>query len=214
MKKSLPAKMQETEYIKIAIAEPSVIIRSGLSATLKRIQGLKIQPFEFQAMDSLLNYLQIHKPDILIINPSFWGYYDVSKLKAETKNFDLNCIALIYSPIDESLLKGYSDIISISDDLNQLELKLNKLFATQEDNADLDDDVNALSVREKEIITCVVKGLTNKDIAQQLFLSTHTVISHRRNIARKLEIHSTAGLTIYAIVNKLVELDEIKKNLS
>lgn len=67
-----------------------------------------------------------------------------------------------------------------------------------------------LTDREKEILTGVVKGLTNKEIAQHLFLSTHTVISHRRNITRKLEIHSTAGLTIYAIVNKLVTLDEIK----
>lgn len=67
-----------------------------------------------------------------------------------------------------------------------------------------------LTDREIEILTCVVKGLTNKEIAQQLFLSTHTVISHRRNITRKLEIHSTAGLTIYAIVNKLVSIEDIK----
>jgi DNA-binding NarL/FixJ family response regulator len=59
----------------------------------------------------------------------------------------------------------------------------------------------------------VVKGQTNREIAQSLFLSTHTVITHRRNIARKLGIHSTAGLTIYAIVNKLIELDDIKKDL-
>lgn len=68
----------------------------------------------------------------------------------------------------------------------------------------------SLTDREVEILTCVVKGLTNKEIAQQLFLSTHTVISHRRNITRKLEIHSTAGLTIYAIVNKLVSIEDIK----
>jgi len=74
------------------------------------------------------------------------------------------------------------------------------------------DEQSALSAREKEIITCVVRGLTNKEIAQALFLSTHTVISHRRNIARKLEIHSTAGLTVYAIMNKLIEIDEIKKS--
>lgn len=67
-----------------------------------------------------------------------------------------------------------------------------------------------LTDREKEVLACVVKGMTNKEIAGSLFLSTHTVISHRRNIARKLEIHSTAGLTIYAIVNKLVTLEEIK----
>ena len=72
---------------------------------------------------------------------------------------------------------------------------------------------NPLSQREKEIITCVVKGMTNKAIADQLYLSIHTVITHRRNIARKLQIHSPAGLTIYAIVNKLVELQDIKDNL-
>ena len=57
---------------------------------------------------------------------------------------------------------------------------------------------------------CVVKGMTNREIADQLFLSTHTVITHRRNIARKLQIRSASGLTVYAIVNKLVELNEVK----
>lgn len=71
-----------------------------------------------------------------------------------------------------------------------------------------------LSAREREIIVCVVKGLTNKEIADCLCISTHTVITHRRNIASKLQIHSAAGLTIYAIVNKLVELSEIKDSIS
>jgi len=70
-----------------------------------------------------------------------------------------------------------------------------------------------LSAREKEIIVCVVKGMTNKQIAEALCISAHTVITHRRNIAAKLQIHSAAGLTIYAIVNKLVELSEIKETL-
>lgn len=70
-----------------------------------------------------------------------------------------------------------------------------------------------LSVREKEIIVCVVKGMTNKQIADALCISAHTVITHRRNIAAKLQIHSAAGLTIYAIVNKLVELSEIKDTI-
>ena len=69
---------------------------------------------------------------------------------------------------------------------------------------------DSLSAREREIIACVVKGLTNKETADMLCLSVHTVITHRRNIARKLQIHSPAGLTIYAIVNKLVDVSEIK----
>ncbi|MBP7180076.1 MAG: response regulator transcription factor, partial [Dysgonomonadaceae bacterium] len=53
---------------------------------------------------------------------------------------------------------------------------------------------------------------SNKQIAEKLNLSIHTVITHRRNISTKLDIHSTSGLTIYAIVNKLIEIDDIKKN--
>ena len=71
-----------------------------------------------------------------------------------------------------------------------------------------------LSQREKEIIRCVVRGLSNKEIAEELFISIHTVITHRRNIARKLKIHSPALLTVYAIVNKLVDVSEVKLNLS
>ena len=66
-----------------------------------------------------------------------------------------------------------------------------------------------LSDREKEIVVCVAKGLSNKEIADTLCLSVNTVTTHRRNIARKLQIHSAAGLTIYAIVNKLVTLSEV-----
>lgn len=71
-------------------------------------------------------------------------------------------------------------------------------------------DRQELSNREKDVVRLVVKGLTNKEIADQLFLSLHTVTTHRRNIARKLEIHSPTGLTIYAIVNGLVKIEEIK----
>lgn len=76
----------------------------------------------------------------------------------------------------------------------------------QDDNA----DTEVLSDREKDIITGVVEGLTNKEIADKLFISVNTVTTHRRNIARKLDIHSPAGLTIYAIVNKLVDISQIK----
>jgi DNA-binding NarL/FixJ family response regulator len=67
-----------------------------------------------------------------------------------------------------------------------------------------------LSEREKDVIVCVVKGMTNKAIADKLFISINTVTTHRRNIAKKLNIHSSAGLTIYAIMNKLVDIKEVK----
>ena len=71
-----------------------------------------------------------------------------------------------------------------------------------------------LSVREREIVVCIVKGMSNKQIADTLCISTHTVITHRRNIVAKLQIHSPAGLTIYAIVHKLVDLSEIRDTIT
>ena len=69
---------------------------------------------------------------------------------------------------------------------------------------------DALSDREKDVIISLVQGMSNKDIADHLFISVNTVITHRRNIARKLQIHSPAGLTIYAIVNGLVDISSVK----
>ena len=62
---------------------------------------------------------------------------------------------------------------------------------------------------EKDVIISLVQGMTNKEIADHLCISTNTVITHRRNIARKLQIHSPAGLTIYAIVNNLVDISSV-----
>lgn len=68
----------------------------------------------------------------------------------------------------------------------------------------------SLSEREKDVIISLVQGMTNKEIADHLCISINTVITHRRNIARKLQIHSPAGLTIYAIVNNLVDISSVK----
>ena len=68
---------------------------------------------------------------------------------------------------------------------------------------------NVLSEREQEIVHWVVCGLSNKQIGDRLFISPNTVLTHRKNIARKLDIHSVAGLTIYAIVNGIVEIGDI-----
>ena len=71
-------------------------------------------------------------------------------------------------------------------------------------------NTEALSDREKDVIVSLVQGMSNKEIANHLCISVNTVITHRRNVARKLQIHSPAGLTIYAIVNNLVDISTVK----
>lgn len=81
---------------------------------------------------------------------------------------------------------------------------------TDQDAPDKTDKLEMLSDREKDIVACVTKGMSNKEIAEELYLSVHTVTTHRRNISNKLQIHTIAGLTIYAIANKLVNIEEIE----
>ena len=76
--------------------------------------------------------------------------------------------------------------------------------------AGVGEAAETLSDREREVIVALVQGMANKEIADHLCISVNTVITHRRNIARKLQIHSPAGLTIYAIVNGLVNISSVK----
>ena len=72
------------------------------------------------------------------------------------------------------------------------------------------DQLNSLSKRERDIIRCIAQGKANKEIADELCISIYTVATHRRNICSKLGIHSPAGLTIFAIINHLVDINDVK----
>lgn len=195
--------------LKITVAEPSVIIRSGIIAILEHSEKFKADVYEVGDMEQLKAALNWQHPDILMVNPASLGMFSLQQLRKESGNPEMKCVAVQLAFVDNLTLKSYDEAISIYDDAETI---VNKLFKLTKD-PEQDRRHESLSSREKEVIACVVQGLTNKQIADKLFISTHTVITHRRNIAAKLGIHSPAGLTIYAIVNKLVELDDIRETV-
>lgn len=83
------------------------------------------------------------------------------------------------------------------------------IISTVLKNNDLSEDkvveVSSLSEREIDVLKLVAKGLSNKEIGEKLYISIHTVITHRKNITKKLGIKSVSGLTVYAMLNKLIE---------
>ena len=180
--------MKNNEVIRIAIAETSVIIRGGLTAALKRLPNVKVQPIELLSIEALHDCVRTQCPDMLIVNPAFGDYFDIGKFREETSGKKIRVIALVTSFVDASLLSKYDESISIFDDLERLSKKISGLLNVPSEEEDLENQ-DALSQREKEIVICVVKGMTNKEIAEKLFLSIHTVITHRRNISKKLQIH-------------------------
>ncbi|MDR0582663.1 MAG: response regulator transcription factor [Prevotellaceae bacterium] len=190
--------------VRITLADSSVVIRSGILAVLKRLDTFHFRVFEISDPEQLKSSLAWQNPDVLIINPVFLSAISLQQIKKETPQ--IKCVALQNFLIDSAVFKPYDEVISIYDGEEQIIDKITKLVHAPEE----EKRHESLSAREKEVIVCVIKGMTNKQIADNLCLSTHTVITHRRNISAKLQIHSTAGLIIYAIVNKLVELDDIK----
>lgn len=97
--------------------------------------------------------------------------------------------------------------------VERLEKSLKITKREQVDNNQEDHEkeapLDSITAREKEIICCVAKGMSNKEIADSLCLSVHTVTTYRRNISSKLQIHSAAGLTIFAILQNLINIKDV-----
>ncbi len=203
--------MSTTPTLRIAIAEVSPIVRSGLEAQLKRLARYKVQILHLadDARREWTEALATTPADIFILNPLLCG---LSPKTLAPQHEDAKFVALTLSLADEGLLSGYDDMLPITASLRQIAELFDRLVQKPEtDTSQTGGEAQSLTPREREIVVCIVKGMTNKEIAGALFLSTHTVITHRRNITKKLQIHSPSGLTIYAIMNKMVELNEINQ---
>ena len=76
-------------------------------------------------------------------------------------------------------------------------------------NRDVEDTAKEarLGGREREVLQLIAEGCTSGEIASRLYLSTNTVDTHRRNIMKKLDVHSVAGLTKYAIREGLTNIE-------
>lgn len=200
-----------TPTIRIAIAEVSPIVRSGLEAQLKRLARYKVQILHLtdDARREWTEALAVTPADIFILNPLLCG---LSPKTLAPQYEDAKFVALSLSLADDGLLSGYDDILPITASVRQIAELFDRLVQKPDTDAmQSNAEAQTLTPREREIVVCIVKGMTNKEIASALFLSTHTVITHRRNITKKLQIHSPSGLTIYAIMNKMVELNEINQ---
>ena len=202
--------MKSHDVINIAVAEASMIIRTGLISVLRHLPDYNVETLEIASMEGFQLCMESHKPDILIVNPMFDGWFNVEEIRRQYDAHDVKFMSLVSTVVDANMLKDYDESINLFDDIDSLSAKLSGLINVGDD---VDGDADALSQREKEILGYVVKGMTNKEIAEKLYISVHTVITHRRNITRKLQVHSAAGLTIYAIVNKLVDISEVKMKL-
>ena len=193
---------KEGKY-KIVLIEPSEIVATGIAAIIDR------NP-EFAVVKTLsnINYFNAmgHDVDIVIVNPAVIDYNDRLDIRSCLNATNVAIVALTHSNYEESVLRQYNECIGIYDNYARIIQKLKN--AMEESSQSPKSDLNELSGRERDILAAVAKGLTNKEIADEFNISVYTVISHRRNISQKLGINSIPGLTVYAIMNKLVDMSD------
>lgn len=194
-----------TTSLRIAIAEPSPIIRLGLEAQLKKLPRFKVT-VSFIAEDpkrEVSESMALTNADIYILNPLLCGLKPKMYLP---QNSSARVVALSYGTTDDSLLRDYDAILPLTSTMQQLSELLEQFVGADLEKSGGSQDLTA---REREILVCVVKGMTNKKIAEHLFLSQHTVVTHRRNIGQKLQIKSPSALTLYAMMHNLIQSSDI-----
>ena len=196
------------KVIKIIIAESSPIISSGLSSFFNDMNQIAVASI-VDNIDDLQDKIIMHSPDVLIINPMMLGCMLNTFVKQMTQNYpNINRVALVTSYVDKNILKNFKEVIELNDNKQKVINKILNLQNNNEETSAQNESVD-LSNREVDVLVCVAKGMTNKDISDMLNISVHTVITHRKNIVKKTGIKSVSGLTVYALLNNLVEESEI-----
>jgi len=186
---------------KVMIVEPSEVIVDGLKATLQS-PDLKLLEAESN-IEKLDIQLDILKPDILIINPTLED--NVTKLR---NGRNMAVAALLYQYVKQSRLRHFDAIIDIRDSRSSILQSVLDLSAKASNNEAAVSN-HELTKRETAVLVEVAKGLSNKEIANKLNVSVFTVTTHRKNIVRKTGIKSVAGLTVYALLNNLIDEDGV-----
>ncbi len=193
--------------INIVIAESSDLLYGGIMAILYQSEHEYnvTRLLSFEEIEETLTNKSI---EVLIINPilMFENSKGVKRLKRNYPQLLIGCLNM--NILDTKTLMVYDFILNIYDSSSQiLSVINNQLNLKQLDNGDRQES-EILSDRETEVLLQLIKGHTNKEIADILYISVHTVISHRRNIMIKTGIRSQAGLALYAVSKSLISLDD------
>ncbi|MCQ2192903.1 MAG: response regulator transcription factor [Paludibacteraceae bacterium] len=200
--------MASSRY-KIALIEPAPLIAAGVKSMLGECGQFEVA-YAFSSLQAYdVRASHIH-PDIVMLSPyvlDFSARLSVRTAVCCPENAAL--VALVSSHFDEKTLRQFDAAIDVYDDLQSVTQKLSAALKLNAEGGAEGDSYN-LSDRELEILVAVAKGLTNKEIAEQHDISVNTVITHRKNITRKTGIKSVSGLTVYALLNNLIDQTDVE----
>ncbi|MDA3953821.1 MAG: LuxR C-terminal-related transcriptional regulator [Bacteroidales bacterium] len=190
------------------ICEKSYIVRKGLISIIEKIPNTQIVQ-QFDSEDEMKNLSNIES-DFIVINPNLLNKETINILQnaGSPAGSEGNSQFISLSEKSEITDINWVEFININDSQNTILTKLKTLIGNKETNESKSKSQDEISKREVDILKNIALGLSNKEIADKLFISTHTVVTHRKNITRKLGIKTVPGLTIYAILNKIININD------
>ena len=194
---------------KVLLIIPSMVIARGLESVMNDHGVFKVVSILSDLSRTTIARLQNMDVDLIIVDPAIFDFQSIKTGRTIlTEHLKASVIALESSVTNEEILKQYDGSINISDDPIVIMRKMNLAIENGRETPKTDSD--DLSSREKEILISVAKGLLNKEIAELYNISIYTVITHRKNITKKTGIKTVAGLTVYALLNNLIDLNSIE----
>ena len=149
------------------------------------------------------------KIDLVIANPSLIKNNIKTFHSQKRTGCSVPWVALIYSFFEREIVDLFDAVIQITDPPDAITRTIHNLISLKcQCKSALREQ---LTPRETDVLKQLVQGLSNKEIADQLNISIHTVVSHRKNIIQKTGIKSQSGLTIYAISNNIINIEDYQE---
>ena len=191
---------------RVVIISPSALIAKGLEQVLRDLGEFEVAGIFQEPGEGIFRTLE---PDAVVLDLGSVGVSSRAHVRARlTEMTDAALLALITGPVDGEELHQWDGVIGLLDAPSTIVRKLRGALEGRSETPRSEGE--ELTPREKEILVCVAKGMLNKEIADVCNLSIHTVITHRKNITRKTGIKTVAGLTVYALLNNLIDMNSVE----
>ncbi len=201
--------MNAANRYKVLLIVPSRIIARGLEGVFHDLGEFTAEGILTDLSHSAEVRLRNVDADIIIVDPVVFDYSSRSSGRSRISEYsDAAVVALRTVPMEDDHWRQYDEVVNLYDSASVIIKKLRDALNSRQEMPKTES--RDLSVREKEILVCVAKGMLNKEIADLYNLSIYTVITHRKNITRKTGIKTVAGLTVYALLNNLIDTSSVE----
>jgi len=195
--------------VHIILVETSPVIIRGMESLLEMLQ-LRHKITITHSLEETGQACDRSNPDLVIANPLMFYHNTRAFHSLKCRHASVKWIGLVYSHYDPALLSLFDEIIAVTDHESKILSTISGLLSDNHKTT-LYTSAEILSERETDVLKLLAQGMANKEIADKLNISVNTVITHRKKITQKTGIKTISGLTIYAVTQKMISVDDFNK---